>query len=107
MDNPGTGGGGGSSTEPDSSGNTENGAQVQQVPFHNPENEKNQPAAGDPNKIKKPLLLGTYNGIEVMVLINQRPTAVGLIFIRDEKTGEDTEVSIGDVVLTQLTESQK
>lgn len=108
MDNPGTGGGGGSSTEPDSnSASTENGVQVQQVPFHNPENEKNQPAAGDPNKIKKPLLLGTYNGAEVMVLITQRPTAVGLIFVRDEKTREDMEVPIGDVVLTQLTEAQK
>jgi len=115
LDNPGTGGGGGSSegsgggssTEPDSGASTESGAQVQQVPFHNPENEKKEEAADDPNKIKKPLLQGIYDGAEVMVLINRKPSAVGLIFIRDEKTGEDSEVPIGDVRLTNLTEAKK
>lgn len=117
MDNPGTGAGAGSSGAADGAttrepGTTEDGGenggvQVQQVPFHNPENEKKEPAPSDPNRIKKPLLLGTYNGAEVMVLINQRPTAVGLVFIRDERTQEDQEVAIGDVVLTQLTEASK
>lgn len=82
------------------------GAQVQQLPGHNPAIEQNSGgSASDPNKLKKPLLLGSYQGREVMIVLNRRPTTAGLVFIKFEDGSGEEEVAIGDVGLTLLTDS--
>jgi ParB family chromosome partitioning protein len=82
------------------------GVQAQQLPPHNPAIEKESGGkASDPNKLKKPLLLGTYKGRAVMIVLTQRPTTAGLIVIRFEDGTGDKEVPIGDIVLTMLSDS--
>lgn len=81
---------------------------VQQVPPHNPAIEAQRAGkspSADESRLKKPLLLGTYNSRPVMVLLTQRPSAVGMVAIRYEDGSGDEEVTIGDVTLTMLTES--
>lgn len=113
LDAPGVGGGGGSGAGNDGAAGAAPGAtegddvQVLQLPGHNPDIEK-QPGGkpSDPNKLKKPLLLGTYKGREVMIVLTQRPTKAGLVFIRfEDDGGSEEEVAIGDVALTMLSES--
>mgnify|MGYP006314461559 FL=1 len=84
------------------------GVQVQQLPAHNPATEK-EPGGKttDPNKLKKPLLLGTYKGRAVMIVLTQRPTTAGLILIRYEDGAGDKEIPIGDIVLTMLSDSHQ
>lgn len=84
------------------------GVQVQELPAHNPETEK-EPGGktSDPNKLKKPLLLGTYKGRAVMIVLTQRPTTAGLILIRYEDGAGDKEIPIGDIVLTMLSDSHQ
>lgn len=78
---------------------------VNEVPFHNPDIEKGaRPASvADPSLLKKPLLLGNYDGRAVMLLLNRRPSKDGLIFIRYEESGQDEEVEISRVNLNLLT----
>ena len=82
-------------------------ASVNEVPFHNPDIEKGaRPASvSDPSLLKKPLLLGNYDGRAVMLLLNRRPSQDGLIFIRYEDNGQDVEVDITQVSLNLLTAS--
>lgn len=79
------------------------------LPFHNPSIEKDDKGLNitDPNKIKKPLLLVEFDGREAMVLLNRRPTTVGLIFIRFEDGSGEQEVPTGDCKMNLLTESEK
>ncbi len=82
------------------------GPAVQQVPPHNPDIEpepNGRPV--DPSRIKKPLLLGKYRKRDVMIDLQKRPTAVGLVVIRYEDGSGEDEVVIGDVKLTQLTDA--
>lgn len=78
------------------------------IPSHNPDNEKDAaaPYLADPSKIKKPLLLGTYKGSDVMVMLNKRPTTPGLIFVKHENGTGEEEVEFGKVKNLTLTEAQ-
>lgn len=110
LDNPNAGSGGqpGGNSGSNESETKEAGtsAETHQIPPHNPEIEKDKGSKPtDPDKIKKPLLLGSYEGRDVMVLLNQRPSAPGLIIVRYEDGSGDEEVQIGTVTLTMLTES--
>jgi hypothetical protein len=74
---------------------------------HNPENEKK--AAGrspDPMMIKRPLLLGKYQGREVMIVLTRRPSTVGLAVVRFKDGSGEKEVAIGDIALSVLMDSQ-
>lgn len=101
LDNPSAGGGseggghaagdaGEGSGQADQAGG-EGGPEVQHLPAHNPEIEGGSDAKpSDPNKLKKPLLLGTYQGREVMIVLNKRPTTAGLVFVKyEDGSGED------------------
>lgn len=101
----------------DDAGGTEGGddtesggskVEASQIPSHNPAIEKDPaaPYLSDPSKIKKPLLLGTYKGTAVMVMLYKRPTTPGLVFIKyEDGTGEE-EVEFGKVKSLTLTESR-
>jgi ParB family chromosome partitioning protein len=79
---------------------------VQQLPSHNPAIEKGNEKTSDPDKIKKPLLLGSHKGRDVMIVLTKRPTSAGLITVRfEDGTGEE-EVEIGQVTMTMLSDSQ-
>lgn len=82
--------------------------EIQIIPPHNPDIEKtSDEKLTDPEKIKKPLLLGLYAGREVMIRLNKRPTAAGLIFVKYEDGSGEDEVSVSDVSITLLSEAQK
>jgi len=83
------------------------GAAVQHIPSHNPENEKEHSSPVDPTKLKKPLLLGAYDGREVMIVLSKRPSNAGLVFVRFEDGSGEVEVKIGDVSMSLLTDSTK
>lgn len=104
----GGGGGGGFGGSGHEAGDTsaESGPSVQHLPAHNPEIEGgSESKPNDPNKLKKPLLLGTYNGREVMIVLNKRPTTAGLVFVKYEDGSGEDEVAIGEVTMTMLTDS--
>lgn len=82
------------------------GPDVQHIPPHNPDLENDPPGPGDPDKLKKPLLLAKFGDKEVMVVLKKRPTSAGLVFIRFEDSNLEEEVNISDVVLTLLTDSK-
>jgi ParB family chromosome partitioning protein len=105
-------GSGGSGEDPDGDeGGRDDAATapaVQQIPPHDPGIEKDSGATrpGDPDKLKKPLLLAKHKGREVMVMLNKRPSTPGMVFIKYEDGSGESEVVIGDVKLTMLTESR-
>ena len=78
------------------------------LPYHNPDNE--EPATNrltDPNKIKKPLLLASYRSNQAcVVLLHERPTQTGFIWIKLEDTGEKIEVHAEQIKLSFLTEAR-
>lgn len=94
------------SDHPKSNGSDSGDTKTQQLPFHNPLLEKDPSKPDDETKIKKPLLLATYEGRAVIVLITQRPTSPGLAFIRYEDGSGGEEVAIGELTLTMLTDSK-
>jgi len=78
------------------------------APSHNPANEKDtgkDRLTPDPSKMKKPLLLATYKGDDVMVLLNKRPSSLGLAFVKFESGAGEIEVSLSDLINLTLTES--
>ena len=81
---------------------------VKELPYHNPDNE--EPANTrliDPNKIKKPLLLAYYLGNQAcIVLLHERPTETGFIWIKLEDAGEKIEVVAEQIKLSILTEAR-
>lgn len=81
---------------------------VKRIPFHNPDNEEPPSAKlSDPNKIKKPLLLAHYQGNQAcVVMLHERPTESGFIWIKLEDTGEKIEVLADTIKLNLLTEAQ-
>ncbi len=110
LDSQATGGGsaGGAGPEASSHEGSEAGAavEVQHLPSHNPAIEGDSGGkAADPNKLKKPLLLGTYQGREVMIALTKRPTTAGLVFVKFEDGSGEEEVAIGEVTMTMLTDS--
>lgn len=64
-----------------------------------------QKAPGDPNIIKKALLLVEYEGRSAAVVLNRKPTTVGLLIIRYEDGSGEVEVDAGQCKIHQLTES--
>ena len=72
---------------------------------HNPNLEKLRPAAQDPTRLRRPLLLGKHLGRDVMVMLALRPSSPGLVFVRYEDNGADAEVSCGEIAISQLTEA--
>jgi len=60
--------------------------------------------ASDPDLMKRPLLLVRHNGRLAVVLLNRRPSALGLIKIRYEDGGGDAEVAATECVLDMLRE---
>jgi ParB family chromosome partitioning protein len=81
---------------------------VKRIPFHNPDNEEPPSAKlSDPNKIKKPLLLAHYQSNQAcVVMLHERPTETGFIWIKLEDTGEKIEVLADTIKLNLLTEAQ-
>jgi ParB family chromosome partitioning protein len=81
---------------------------VKRIPFHNPDNEEPPSAKlSDPNKIKKPLLLAHYQSNQAcVVMLHERPTETGFIWIKLENTGEKIEVLADTIKLNLLTEAQ-
>lgn len=86
---------------------TKSTPKVVQAPYHKPELDKKEPPVVDPNKIKKPLLLGKHAEREIKLLLQRKPTEVGLIHIQYEDTMEEAEVAISDVSLTALLEMRQ
>lgn len=78
------------------------------LPYHNPGNEESvNTRLTDPNKIKKPLLLAYYLGNQAcVVLLHERPTETGFIWIKLEDTGEKLEVIAEQIKLNILTEAR-
>lgn len=101
--------GGSNDTGSEDQTNTDNGAGgvATELPYHNPNNEKPKKEVGipDPTKIKKPLMLVEYKGSAAMVMLNKRPSTHGLIWIKDEATGEEEEVAANKCKINMLTES--
>jgi ParB family chromosome partitioning protein len=101
---------GNENSDEDKSGSKTGGDQVvtSHIPSHNPDNEKDAaaPYVADPSKMKKPLLLGTYKGSDVMVMLYKRPTTPGLVFIKHENGTGEEEVEFGKVKNLTLTESK-
>lgn len=84
-------------------------APTSRIPSHNPDIENDKAAdaiLADPSKIKKPLLLGTYNGSDVMVMLYKRPTTPGLVFVKHENGTGEEEVEFGQITNLTLTESK-
>lgn len=83
-------------------------AEAIQLPSHNPEIEKKDATTvDDPNKLKKPLLLVSYEDREAMLLLHKRPTTAGLVHIRYEDGSGEDEVEAGKLKINLLTEASK
>lgn len=84
------------------------GAAVRELPFHNPdiEREAKSPRLDDPSRIRKPLLLADYAGSAVMVRLDRLPTAPGLAFIKYEDGRGELEVELGVLSNWTLTDSK-
>ncbi|WP_320201806.1 ParB/RepB/Spo0J family partition protein (plasmid) [Agrobacterium sp. rho-13.3] len=62
-------------------------------------------AVADPDLMKRPLLMVRIDGRSAAVLLNRRPTTVGLVHVCYEN-GEKAEVSATDCVLDTLTDEE-
>lgn len=83
---------------------------VVRLPSHNPANE-NKPGAKppktpDPTRIKKPLLIGTHEKRDVMVLLYRMPTTPGLVHVSYSDDQTEAEVEFGKLKNLTLTESR-
>ncbi len=88
-------------------GNDIESVKVTELPYHNPDIERQakEPSIPDPNKIKKPLLLVEYKGRAAMVLLNRRPSNAGLLWIKYEDGSGEDEVAVGKCKINLLTEA--
>ena len=81
---------------------------TQTISYHSPSNKA--PASTrptDPSKIKKPLLLAYYQGNQsCMVMLHERPTEAGFVWVKLDDTGETIEVLAEQVKLSMLSEAQ-
>jgi len=89
-------------------GSDASGAPVRELPFHNPdiERETKPPKLDDPSRIRKPLLLADYAGSAVMVRLDRMPTAPGLAFIKYEDGRGELEIELGVLSNWTLTDSK-
>ena len=81
---------------------------TQSLPYHHSSNK--EPAStrsADTNKIRKPLLLAYYQDNQsCVVILHERPTEAGFVWIKLDDTGETIEVLAEQVKLSILTEAQ-
>lgn len=75
--------------------------QVQRIPAHNPDLEKDPDDAPESDKLKKPLMLVEFEGRAAMVVFRM-PSAAGLLRIRYEDGSGDDEVDAGRVKINYL-----
>lgn len=61
-------------------------------------------APADPERLSKPLLLVEFDGRAAVVILNKRPSAEGLVFIRYDDDGGTEEVDAGACKINRLTE---
>lgn len=59
----------------------------------------------DNSKFKKAILFGKYKDRILRLILNVRPSTYGLIVVKYEDSGDEAEVPIGDIQLTDITES--
>lgn len=109
----GLGGGGSGSSEEENegagnAGGSQEGEKAAFIPSHDTDNEKEtkEPKEDDPTKIKKPLMLCTYDKRDAMVMLYKRPTSPGLIFIKYEDNGDVIEIETGKLKNLTLLESR-
>jgi ParB family chromosome partitioning protein len=62
-------------------------------------------SASDPEFMKKPLLLVEHDGRGAVVLLNQRPSSIGLIHVCYEDDGSRAEVAADALKINQLTDA--
>jgi len=84
---------------------TEGGSDSQSVSGSNSDTSGKGKAPQDPNKLRRPLLLGRFDDRPVAILLHKTPSAVGLVHVRYEDDQSEAEVDITAVSLTQLTET--
>ena len=81
---------------------------TQSLPYHHSSNK--EPAStrsADTSKIRKPLLLAYYQDNQsCVVILHERPTEAGFVWIKLDDTGETIEVLAEQVKLSILTEAQ-
>jgi len=80
-------------------------AQIQQPAATTKNETKPVSKVSNPDRIKKPLLLGNYQGREVKVILTHWPSSPGLVKVSFED-GSEEEIVINDVVLSMLTDSK-
>lgn len=61
-------------------------------------------AVSDPNLMKRPLLLVTYEDRAAALLLNRRPTTDALVWVRFEDSGRDEEVAASALSINRLME---
>ena len=81
---------------------------TQSLPYHHSGNKVPVSArSADTSKIKKPLLLAYYQDNQsCVVMLQERPTEAGFVWIKLDDTGETIEVLAEQVKLSILTEAQ-
>lgn len=101
------GGGSGSDSGEGEGGQGGDRPPVQQLPPHNPANEKalTNKSKDDPDAIKKAVLIVVYDDRPAMVLLNRRPSTQGLLHIKYEDNGEEVEVDAGRCKINCLIEA--
>lgn len=82
-----------------------NQEQVKNSLINNPKLEHESNDLLENNKLKKPLLLGIFEGREIEIILNKKPTENSLILIRFRDSKVEEEVLINKILLTTLTES--
>jgi ParB family chromosome partitioning protein len=80
---------------------------IQTLPYYDPNKAPASTQSTEPSKIKKPLLLAYYQGNQsCVVMLHERPTEVGFVWIKLDDTGKTIEVLAKQVKLSMLTEAQ-
>jgi len=82
---------------------------VKALPAHNPEHEKalKTTKQNNPDAIKRAVLLVEYDGRPAMVLLNRKPSTLGLLHIKYEDNGEETEADATRCKIQCLVEAKE
>jgi len=81
---------------------------VENIPAHNPEHEKalKTTKKDNPDAIRKAVLLVEYDGRPAMVLLNRKPSMLGLLHVKYEDTGEEIEADAARCKIQCLIEAK-
>jgi len=98
-----------SAGQPHSVGTPSGNVSVENIPAHNPEHEKALKTAkkDDPDAIKKAVLLVEYDGRPAMVLLNRKPSTLGLLHVKYEDTGDEIEADAARCKIQCLIEAKE